>query len=78
MASPGIKPPFPAVEGLYAKPTIVNNVETLSNLPWIVNNGGSRYAHIGPETSAGTRLFSLSGHVKRPGQLRDRHGDVLA
>jgi len=64
---PRIKPPFPAVEGLYAKPTIVNNVETLSNLPWIVLNGGVEYARIGPETSAGTRLFSLSGHIERPG-----------
>ena len=64
---PRIKPPFPAVEGLYAKPTIVNNVETLSNLPWIVSHGGASYAAIGPETSAGTRLFSLSGHVNRPG-----------
>ncbi len=64
---PRIKPPFPAVEGLYAKPTIVNNVETISNVPWLVSNGGERYAAIGPETSAGTRLFSLSGHVNRPG-----------
>jgi NADH-quinone oxidoreductase subunit F len=64
---PRIKPPFPAVEGLYAKPTIVNNVETLSNLPWIVLNGGSAYGALGPEGSQGTRLFSLSGHVKRPG-----------
>ena len=64
---PRIKPPFPAVEGLYGKPTIVNNVETLSNLPWIVLNGGAAYAAIGPEGSAGTRLFSLSGHVRKPG-----------
>ncbi len=64
---PRIKPPFPAVEGLYAKPTIVNNVETLSNVPWIVANGGAAYSIIGPETSAGTRMFSLSGHVKNPG-----------
>jgi NADH-quinone oxidoreductase subunit F len=64
---PRIKPPFPAVEGLYAKPTIVNNVETIFNVPWLVLNGGGAYAAIGPETSAGTRLFSLSGHVKRPG-----------
>ncbi len=64
---PRIKPPFPAVEGLYAKPTIVNNVETLSNVPWIVTNGGAAYDAIGPEGSRGTRLFSLSGHVKRPG-----------
>jgi NADH-quinone oxidoreductase subunit F len=64
---PRIKPPFPAVEGLYARPTIVNNVETLSNVPWIVSNGGPAYAAIGPETSAGTRMFSVSGHVNRPG-----------
>ena len=64
---PRIKPPFPAVEGLYARPTIVNNVETLSNIPWLVVNGGEAYAAIGPETSAGTRLFSLSGHINRPG-----------
>ncbi|RPI20092.1 MAG: NADH oxidoreductase (quinone) subunit F [Actinobacteria bacterium] len=64
---PRIKPPFPAVAGLYANPTIVNNVETLSNIPWIVSNGGSKYAAVGPETSAGTRLFSVSGHVNRPG-----------
>ena len=64
---PRIKPPFPAVAGLYGQPTIVNNVETLSNLPWIINNGGAAYAAIGPEGSKGTRLFSVSGHVERPG-----------
>jgi len=64
---PRIKPPFPAIAGLYAKPTIVNNVETLSNVPWIVANGGAAYDAIGPEGSRGTRLFSLSGHVERPG-----------
>lgn len=64
---PRIKPPFPAVAGLYAKPTIVNNVETISNVPWIINNGGLAYAHIGPETSAGTRMISISGHVRQPG-----------
>ena len=64
---PRIKPPFPAVEGLYSKPTIVNNVETLSNVPWIVTNGGASYARIGPDTSAGTRMLSLSGHINKPG-----------
>jgi NADH-quinone oxidoreductase subunit F len=64
---PRIKPPFPAIEGLYAKPTIVNNVETISNVPWIVEHGGIAYATIGPETSAGTRVMSLSGHVRNPG-----------
>ena len=64
---PRIKPPFPAIAGLYAKPTIVNNVETIANIPWIVANGGFAYSSIGPQTSAGTRLISLSGHVARPG-----------
>ncbi len=64
---PRIKPPFPAVEGLYGRPTIVNNVETISNIPWIVTNGGASFAAIGPEGSQGPRLFSLSGHVNRPG-----------
>jgi NADH-quinone oxidoreductase subunit F len=64
---PRLKPPFPAVEGLYAKPTIVNNVETISNIPWIVRNGGTAFDAIGPEGSRGTRLFSLSGHINKPG-----------
>ena len=64
---PRLKPPFPAIEGLYSKPTIVNNVETISNIPWIIANGGAAYDAIGPEGSRGTRLFSLSGHVERPG-----------
>ncbi|HSG78955.1 MAG TPA: NADH-quinone oxidoreductase subunit NuoF [Acidimicrobiia bacterium] len=71
---PRIKPPFPAVEGLYAKPTIVNNVETLSNVPWMILNGGAAYDAIGPEGSKGTRLFSLSGHVKRPGNYEIEMG----
>ena len=71
---PRIKPPFPAVEGLYAKPTIVNNVETLSNVPWMMLNGGAAYDAIGPEGSRGTRLFSLSGHVKRPGNYEIEMG----
>ena len=75
---PRIRPPFPAVAGLYGKPTIVNNVETLSNLPWIVTHGGAAYDAIGPEGSRGTRLFSLSGHLPPPGQLRGGHGPHLA
>ncbi len=66
---PRIKPPFPAVEGLYAKPTIVNNVETISNVPWIITNGGVAYAAIGPEGSRGSRMFSLSGHINNPGNV---------
>ncbi len=65
---PRLKPPyFPAAIGLYGKPTIVNNVETLSNLPWILNNGAAAYRQIGTETSPGTRMVAVSGHVKRPG-----------
>ncbi|MBI3594360.1 MAG: NADH-quinone oxidoreductase subunit NuoF [Nitrospirae bacterium] len=64
---PRFKPPFPANFGLYGKPTVVNNVETLSNIPYIVNRGGEWFASIGVGKSTGTRLFSLSGHVKKPG-----------
>jgi NADH-quinone oxidoreductase subunit F len=64
---PRLKPPFPAVEGLYAKPTIVNNVESISNVPWITLNGGAAYAAIGPERSSGTKMLSMSGHIKNPG-----------
>ena len=73
---PRSKPPFPAVAGLYAAPTLVNNVETLASVPYILEMGGAAYAEIGTERSKGTRVFSLSGNVKRPGQLRaaaDRH-----
>jgi NADH-quinone oxidoreductase subunit F len=65
---PRLKPPyFPAAKGLYLQPTIVNNVETLANVPWIVANGGAAFAALGAETSKGTRMFAVSGHVERPG-----------
>ncbi|MCY4273121.1 MAG: NADH-quinone oxidoreductase subunit NuoF [bacterium] len=65
---PRLKPPyFPASIGLYGQPTIVNNVETLSNLPWIVANGGEAFAAMGAESSTGTRVFAVSGHVATPG-----------
>ncbi|MGH9227499.1 MAG: NADH-quinone oxidoreductase subunit NuoF [Acidimicrobiales bacterium] len=65
---PRLKPPyFPAAKGLYMQPTVVNNVETLANLPWIVSNGGAAFAALGVEKSLGTRLFAVSGHVNRPG-----------
>ena len=66
-AQPRIKPPFPAVEGLYNCPTAVNNVETLCNVPLIVLNGPEWFAGLGPEKNGGPKLFCLSGHVKRPG-----------
>ncbi len=65
---PRLKPPyFPAAKGLYLQPTVVNNVETLSNIPWIINHGGAAFAALGTEKAAGMRLFALSGHVRRPG-----------
>ena len=66
-AMPRIKPPFPAVQGLYAQPTVVNNVETLSTIPHILAMGGAEYAKLGVGRSTGTRIFSVSGHVERPG-----------
>ncbi|MFZ0668252.1 MAG: NADH-quinone oxidoreductase subunit NuoF [Acidimicrobiales bacterium] len=65
---PRIKPPyFPAAIGLYGEPTVVNNVETMSNLPWIIQNGGAAFAALGEGRSCGTRLFALAGHVENPG-----------
>ena len=72
---PRLKPPyFPAVKGLYNKPTLVNNVETISSVPWIINNSGKEYAKLGVEGSTGTRIFSLSGHVNTPGNFEIEMG----
>ena len=64
---PKVKPPFPATHGLFGCPTVVNNVETLASLPWIIDQGAARYAAIGTEKSKGTKLFSVSGHIRKPG-----------
>jgi NADH-quinone oxidoreductase subunit F len=64
---PRIRPPFPAVHGLYGKPTVVNNVETLANLPMILANGADWYKTMGTPDSAGVKIFSLSGRVRKPG-----------
>lgn len=64
---PRLKPPFPAVKGLLGKPTVINNVETLASVPYIILMGGEKYSKIGTEKSTGTKLFSVSGPVKRPG-----------
>ena len=64
---PKLKPPFPAVEGLYRKPTVINNVETLFNVPFIVANGADWYRQWGTPRSPGLKLFCVSGHVERPG-----------
>jgi NADH-quinone oxidoreductase subunit F len=65
--NPRLKPPFPAIEGLYHGPTLINNVETLATVPHIIQMGGEEYAKIGTETSTGTKLVSVSGDVQRPG-----------
>ncbi len=64
---PRLKPPFPAVSGLYGCPTVINNVETLSNIPFIVHHGGDAFRGIGVENSSGTKLVSASGHLNTPG-----------
>lgn len=65
--NPRNKPPFPAVKGLYQSPTVVNNVESISTVSWIVNNGGEAYAAVGVGKSTGTKLISASGHINKPG-----------
>ena len=65
--NPRLKPPFPAVQGLYQGPTLINNVETLCDRADIMRMGGDEYAKLGTETSTGTKLVSVSGHVQRPG-----------
>ncbi len=72
---PRLKPPFfPAAKGLYMQPTIVNNVETLSNIPWITANGASAFTALGAEASKGTRMFAVSGHVNNPGVFEVEYG----
>lgn len=71
---PRPKPPFPAIVGLFDCPTVVNNVETISALPFIINEGGDKYAAIGTEKSTGTMLFSISGMVERPGVYESEFG----
>ncbi len=66
-ATPKLKPPFPAVQGLYRKPTIINNVETLCNVVHIVNRGVEWYQSIGKPKNTGTKIFQVSGHVQKPG-----------
>jgi NADH-quinone oxidoreductase subunit F len=74
---PRLKPPFPAVAGLYACPTVVNNVETIASVPGIIERGADWFAHMGTEKSTGHGIFSLSGHVTRPGQYEAPLGITL-
>lgn len=66
---PRLKPPYPAVVGLFDRPTVINNVETLSCLPYIVRNGGKKFAELGTPKNGGTKLFAVSGHIEKPGVI---------
>ena len=72
-----MKPPFPAVEGLYSKPTIVNNVESIANVTHVLRHGVDWYRGFGTEKSPGMRIFCLSGNVKRPGLYELPHAVTL-
>jgi len=74
---PRLRPPFPAIAGLYARPTVVNNVESISSVPAIINNGAEWYQSMGTEKSKGATLYSLSGHVNNPGQFEAPLGITL-
>lgn len=74
---PRLRPPFPAVAGLYACPTVINNVESIASVPAIIANGAQWFANIGTEKSNGYTIYSLSGHVKRPGQFEAPMGITL-
>ncbi len=75
---PRFKPPFPASYGLYGKPTTINNTETFAAVPWIIANGGQAYLDLGKPNNGGTKLFSISGHVERPGNYEVRIGTPFA
>ena len=74
---PRLRPPFPAIAGLYARPTVVNNVESIASVPAIIANGAEWYQSMGTEKSKGATLYSLSGHVKNPGQFEAPLGITL-
>jgi NADH-quinone oxidoreductase subunit F len=75
---PRFKPPFPASFGLYGKPTTVNNTETFAAVPWIMRNGGEAYLQLGRPNNGGTKIFSVTGHVNRPGNYEVRLGTPFA
>ena len=74
---PRLKPPFPAQKGFWQKPSNINNVETFANVPWIIKNGGSSYAAIGTENSKGTKVFALTGKVKKGGLVEVPMGETI-
>jgi len=75
---PRFKPPFPASYGLYGKPTTINNTETFASVPWIINHGGEAFLNLGKPNNGGTKLFSVSGDVARPGNYEVRLGTPFA
>ncbi len=75
---PRFKPPFPASFGLYGKPTTINNTETFASVPWIILNGGEKYQALGKPNNGGTKIFSVSGHVNRPGNYEVPLGTPFA
>jgi NADH-quinone oxidoreductase subunit F len=75
---PRFKPPFPASYGLYGKPTTINNTETFAAVPWIIVNGGDRFLELGKPNNGGTKIFSVSGDVERPGNFEVRLGTPFA
>src|SRR5205807_10174383 len=74
---PRLKPPFPAVAGLYGAPTVINNVETLASVPFVVRGGADWFKEFGPEKSPGPKIYSLSGRVVRPGQYEAPVGTTM-
>ncbi|MEO8136648.1 MAG: SLBB domain-containing protein, partial [Betaproteobacteria bacterium] len=75
---PRFKPPFPASFGLYGKPTTINNTETFAAVPWIINHGGEAYLALGKQNNGGTKIFSVSGDVERPGNYEVNMGTPFA
>ena len=75
---PRFKPPFPASHGLFGRPTTINNTETFAAVPWIINNGGEAYSKMGIPNNGGTKIFSVSGDVKKPGNYEVRLGTPFA
>lgn len=71
---PRFKPPFPATHGIYGRPTNVNNTETYASIPWIINHGGQAFSDLGVANAGGTKIFSVSGHVNKPGNYEIEMG----
>ena len=76
MGQPRLRPPFPAVVGLYGQPTVINNTETMANVPYIIEHGAAAYRQMGTEKSPGPKVFCLSGHVKHPGNYEAELGKI--